>query len=215
MAKVLHAKKRENKEMNKLRIGKLLVSTDVNGPGRRFVIWLQGCHFHCQGCFNPEFWDEEGGRYMDVGEIITQINSKQEIEGITFTGGEPLQQAGGLLSLAELIKSQGLSIVCYTGYLLQDILDNRIPYAKELLKWIDILIDGKYKEEEKASLPWRGSRNQKVYFLTDRYKDLEPLTSIEGTREVELNVGNDSLVMTGIFDLEIWDRLQKRLAKNI
>ncbi len=61
--------------MSKLRIGKFLVSSNVNGPGRRFVIWFQGCHFRCRGCFNPEFWTEDGGMLMSVEEIISHIDS--------------------------------------------------------------------------------------------------------------------------------------------
>lgn len=193
------------------RIGRYLVSTGVNGPGRRFVLWLRGCPLRCKGCFNPEFWDRDGGVLMGVDEIIARINSAREVEGVTFTGGEPFAQAEGLSSLAESIRSRGLSIVCYTGYLLQELLDGTVPYAKDLLKWVDLLIDGRYREEEKAPLPWRGSRNQRVYFLTERYRHLEPLAWKEGTREVELQVGEDGLVMTGFFDLEVWGRLKKTI----
>ncbi|MBU2461799.1 radical SAM protein [bacterium] len=195
-----------------LLIGRFIISTGVNGPGRRFVIWFQGCPFRCKGCFNPEFWDDDRGILMDVGQIITQVNSSSGIEGVTFTGGEPLAQAKGLLFLAESIKSMGLSITCYTGYLLQEILDDKLPYAKELLNWIDLLIDGPYKEEENAPLFWRGSRNQKVYFLTDRYRDLSPSILKEGMREAEITTGDDGIVMTGIFDMEMWKRLSSRLG---
>jgi len=164
----------------RLRIGNFLISYEVNGPGKRFVIWFQGCPFHCKGCLNPEFWENDGGVLMDVKRIMDHIRLSREteqIEGVTFTGGEPLIQAEALLSLVRAIKSEGLTILCYTGYLFQDILNDKVPYAKELLKYIDILIDGPYIEEEKAALPWRGSRNQRVYFLTDRYKGLEPSIS--------------------------------------
>lgn len=197
-----------------MRIGKFLVSTNVNGPGRRFVIWFQGCPLRCSGCFNPEFWNEEGGLFMSVKEMMPHINSAQDIEGVTFTGGEPLIQAKSIIPLASAIKLNGLSIVCYTGYLYQEILADKVPYGKELLKFVDILIDGLYVEEEKASLLWRGSRNQKVYFLTDRYEDFETLVLKEGIREVELKVGENELVMTGIFDTEIWKRLKKKVNQN-
>lgn len=192
----------------KLKIAKFMVSTDVNGPGRRFVIWLQGCHLRCKGCINPEFWSEDSGTLMHIDDIMAEINNLDlSIEGITFTGGEPLLQAEALLPLAQRVKSQGLSILCYTGYLLEEILDNKIPYAKELLRFVDILIDGPYIEKEKAPLLWRGSRNQKVYFLTDRYKYLEPLIAKEGQREVELQIGREGLTITGFFEKEMWEKL--------
>jgi anaerobic ribonucleoside-triphosphate reductase activating protein len=199
---------------NKLRIGKCMVSTNVNGPGRRFVIWFQGCRFHCPGCFNPELWDEDGGKLADVEEIAAQINLTTGIEGVTFTGGEPLLQAKSLLPLAKWIQSKGLSIVCYSGYLHQEIIDGEVPCARELLNWLDILIDGLYLEDERTALPWRGSRNQKVYFLTDRYKSLEPMASKEGIRQAELQVGKDGLTVTGIFDIQLWNSLKKKISET-
>lgn len=197
----------------KIKIGKFLISTDVNGPGRRFVIWFQGCPIRCKGCFNPEFWDETGGILMDDSEMIARIDASQKIEGVTFTGGEPLAQAKRLLPFAQSIKSKGLTIVCYTGYSFQDILNGNIPYAKDLLRWIDILIDGPYIEEEKATIPWRGSRNQKVHFLTDRYKHLEPVVAKEGTTEIELQIGKESINISGIFDIKLWERLKKEINR--
>lgn len=104
---------------------------------------------------------------MRIEEIAEQINSTPEIEGVTFTGGEPLLQARDILPLAMWIKSKGLSIVCYTGYLFQEIVDGEIPYAEKLLRWLDILIDGTFQEEDKGALLWRGSCNQTVHFLTE------------------------------------------------
>jgi len=194
-----------------LRIGRCLVSQGVNGPGKRFVIWFQGCPFRCEGCFNPEFWSEDGGILVNTDDLITQIISTHSIEGVTFTGGEPLLQAKEILSLAKFIKSKDLTIVCYTGYLFQEILQGQVPYAKDLIEYVDILIDGRYIESEKASLVWRGSRNQKVHFLTQRYKHLEPLVLIEGKREIELQIGKEAVNITGIFDLGLWERIKREL----
>ena len=198
----------------KLRIGKCMVSTEVNGPGKRFVIWLQGCRFGCKGCYNPEFWDESGGTLTSVDDIMTRINLTDRIEGVTFTGGEPLLQSEALLQLIDQIKSKGLSIVCYTGYRMSNILNDEIPYAKDLTKKIDVLIDGLFNEQEKAPLLWRGSRNQKVHFLTERYKHLEPLALKEGMREVELQVGKEGLNITGFFEMEMWKKLKEKMNKK-
>lgn len=198
----------------RLRVGKFMVSTAVNGPGKRFVIWFQGCRSRCKGCFNSEFWDERGGISMSVEEMMTQINSAAGIEGVTFSGGEPFLQAEALLPLVEQMKSKGLSTVCYTGYLFEDIQKGGIPYAKDLLESIDILIDGQYMEEEKVPLVWRGSRNQKVYFLTERYKHLEPLIVKEGIREVELQVGSEGLNITGFFEMVMWKKLKEKINRQ-
>ncbi len=150
---------------------------------------------------------------MRVEELISEIKSHKEIEGVTFTGGEPLAQAENLLPLSKLIKSMGLSIVCYTGYLLKDILADKIPHAKNILRYIDILIDGPYIEEKKAPLIWRGSRNQRVHFLTDRYLHLKPLAE-EETMEAEIQIGKDELFITGIFDRKIWESLKEEIKND-
>jgi anaerobic ribonucleoside-triphosphate reductase activating protein len=199
--------------MNTLRLGKHLISTAVNGPGRRFVLWLQGCPLHCKGCINPEFWDETGGQRVPVETLLEHICATPNIEGVTFTGGEPMVQAGALLPLAQALQQQCLSVVCYTGYRYEDILNDKIPAAKALLPWIDILIDGPYEEAQKAPLLWRGSCNQRVLFLTERYQHLEPLAAMADHREVELQVNDAGVNMTGIFDMALWRRLKEKLDR--
>jgi len=198
----------------KLRVGKCMVSTEVNGPGKRFVIWLQGCRFGCKGCYNPEFWDESGGTLMSVDDIMAQINSTDGIKGVAFTGGEPLLQSEALLQLVDQIKSSELTIVCYTGYLMSNILNDEIPYAKEFIEKIDILIDGLFNEQEKAPLLWRGSRNQRIHFLSERYKHLESLVLKEGTREVEIQIGSEGMNITGFFEMEMWNKLKEKMNKK-
>lgn len=195
----------------RLRVGRLLVSTEVNGPGRRLVIWLQGCQLRCPGCFNPEFWDESGGMEMAIQDILVRIATSPEIEGLTFTGGEPFLQAQALLPLATAIKTKGLSLVCYSGYTLEEILSKQVPYGPELLETVDILIDGRYEEKERVPLLWRGSRNQQVHFLTARYRHLAALAARENQRAVELQIGSSGLTITGFFDPEIWQKLQEKI----
>jgi anaerobic ribonucleoside-triphosphate reductase activating protein len=197
--------------MTPLKIAATMVSTGVNGPGRRFVIWLQGCSIRCQGCFNPEFWDTRRGESLSVADLLARISSAPEVEGVTFTGGEPLEQAQALLPLAQAVQCQGLSIFCYTGYVYEDILQGKPPYAQELLRWVDILVDGPFQEEAQAPLLWRGSRNQQVHFLTDRYRHLAPLAEAIGCRQTEIQVGETDLNITGIFEKTFWQRLQNRL----
>uniref|UniRef100_A0A832A6T5 Radical SAM protein n=1 Tax=Desulfacinum infernum TaxID=35837 RepID=A0A832A6T5_9BACT len=197
-----------------LRIGSCLVSQGVNGPGKRFVLWFQGCRFRCDGCFNAEFWSEDGGTLVHADALVGQITAVPEIEGVTFTGGEPFLQAKEILYLARRIKSKDLTIVCYTGYLLEDILQGQVPYGKQVLEYIDILIDGRYVEAEKAPLLWRGSRNQKVHFLTQKYSHFEPFVQMEGTRNIELQIGKVGVTITGIFDWTLWERMKKELEAN-
>ncbi len=200
-----------------VKIGKYLISEKVNGPGKRFVLWFQGCRFHCKGCFNPEFWDEEKGKLINTQNLIDLIFTEysiEKIEGVTFTGGEPFIQAKNILPLAEGIRSKGLSIVCYTGFTIQEILNGDVPYGKDLLNYVDILIDGKFIEEKKSPLIWRGSQNQKVYFLTDRYKHLEKFVNTDGEKEMEILIGSENIISTGTIDMKIWERLMDEIKKG-
>jgi len=200
-----------------LKIGKYLISQNVNGPGKRFVIWFQGCTIQCKGCFNSKFWDVNGGEFMEVEKIfglILNAHKNEKIEGVTFTGGEPLDQAKNIIPLARKIKSINLTIVCYTGYLFGEIINGIEPFGYELLKYVDILIDGKFIEEEKAPLLWRGSRNQKVYFLSNKYKYFEEIVNEEGKKEIEILIGDDIITSTGIIDLVFWEKLKQELKNR-
>jgi anaerobic ribonucleoside-triphosphate reductase activating protein len=200
-----------------LKIGKYLISQNVNGPGKRFVIWFQGCTIQCKGCFNSKFWDVNGGEFMEVEKIfglILNAHKNEKIEGVTFTGGEPLDQAKNIIPLARKIKSINLTIVCYTGYLFGEIINGIVPFGYELLKYVDILIDGKFIEEEKAPLLWRGSRNQKVYFLSNIYKYFEEIVDEEGKNEIEILIGDEIITSTGIIDLVFWEKLKQELKNR-
>ena len=152
----------------KIRIYHILKNTKTEGPGTRYCIWFQGCRRHCKGCWAVETWDLKGGKEYNVIDILNDIFSTPDIEGVTFLGGEPFEQPEALMFLASNIKQKGLSVVCFTGY--------KIEYLqkkyKNILSEIDLLIDGEFIEEEKDfSRPWVGSKNQKYYFLTDRYNE--------------------------------------------
>ncbi|HRR96652.1 MAG TPA: 4Fe-4S single cluster domain-containing protein, partial [Candidatus Ratteibacteria bacterium] len=153
-------------------------------------------------------------KVMNVKEMLSIIDKYSGIEGVTFTGGEPFLQSKELLSLSKLIRCKNLTIVCFTGYQYEDILKGKIPYGKELLNYIDILIDGRFIKEEKTFLIWRGSRNQKVYFLSERYKYLKEFVEKEGISEAEIKVGKKGISITGIFDINFWEELKKVLKEN-
>ena len=199
----------------RLRVGTVMVSTDVNGPGRRLVIWLQGCEFHCQGCFNPEFHDPAGGRTMSGREILAMADDDGRIEGLTFSGGEPFLQAGALARLAAAARRQGYSIVCYTGYTLVGIYSGKPEKGRQLLSQVDLLIDGLFDRKQQAALAWRGSANQRLHFLSSRYQNLRDLANGDRKRRVEVVLGDGSLAMTGIFPEEFWRRLQRKLESRV
>lgn len=177
----------------------------VNGPGKRYVIWVQGCPFHCPGCFNQDYQPFIPNKLVDIPTLSRRIFSVKTIEGVTYSGGEPFMQCEALVQLNRILIKKGLSIISYSGYTLDELLQLQNPYVKKMLSQLDILIDGRYQQENTANLLWRGSRNQNVHFLTDRYNDYKQQVNSGG--EIELIIGNDKITYTGILQDEILKKL--------
>jgi anaerobic ribonucleoside-triphosphate reductase activating protein len=145
------------------------------GPGSRAGIWVRGCPFRCSGCCSPEFQRSgQIGHAVTVSEIIDWIKSAQHeycIEGITFSGGEPFQQAEALAVIGAAARQLGLSVQCWTGYTLEELQATDAPaQAAALLRVIDVLIDGRFVQDL-PNAPMRGSTNQRIHFLTGRYSE--------------------------------------------
>lgn len=185
----------------KVRVHKILKKTKVEGPGVRYCIWFQGCSRHCKGCWAKATWAPDGGKELDAEDVLKDILATKGIEGVTFLGGEPFEQPQALEYLAREVKKAGLSVVCFTGGKLEDIKN------REILNYIDLLIDGEYKEEEQDfSRPWVGSKNQRYHFLTDRYNE-KILT--EYKNKIEINIQKNGLIfINGMGD---FDKLTGRL----
>lgn len=149
-----------------LRVHNILYQSKVNGPGVRSVIWVQGCDKRCEGCWNPETWDILSGYTTTLGQILKDmpINS---VEGLTFSGGEPFLQPLACAELATIVKQQGKSIMCYTGYEYTDLIESNNERINTFLSCIDILVDGPYKKDIPPVHPWAGSGNQRVLFLKE------------------------------------------------
>ena len=135
----------------------------VDGPGFRYVVFVQGCPHRCKGCHNPESHDFDGGYDITVGEVFEQIKENPNLRGVTFSGGEPFEQADALLELARLVKAAGLTLMSYSGYTLDELEARHAAATDELLSLLDILVDGRYIEAQRnLTLIYRGSENQRV-----------------------------------------------------
>lgn len=171
-----------------------MLSTRVEGPGLRACIWVQGCKLHCPGCAVPWTWSLEEGTKYEVQDLAEQILGVPNIEGITFSGGEPFLQAKELFTLGKLLKSKSdLSILTYTGYSLEYIVTSNISEWNELLSITDILIDGPYTEDLKTEKPLIGSSNQEIHFLSDRYVHLKEQI-INEPKKIEFHIDPNSTV---------------------
>lgn len=147
--------------MELFRIAGIVDDSIVDGPGIRLTVFFQGCLHNCDGCHNPTTHDINGGYLLSVDEIISKILSNPLLSGVTFSGGEPLLQIDKCIILAKKIKEMNLNIILYTGYSFEEII--KLRNGKELLKYIDYVIDGKYiKEKRSLELKYRGSSNQRI-----------------------------------------------------
>jgi anaerobic ribonucleoside-triphosphate reductase activating protein len=150
-----------------MKVAHIEKSSYIYGPGKRFVIWTQGCSIRCKGCWNEDMWDFEGGKNISITEIIELIKSDPEVEGITILGGEPFDQFEELKKLVDEISKNKITLIIYTGYELEEIHEKQFS---EILNKTDILITGRYIEKLRVTdKQWIGSTNQKIMFLTDRY----------------------------------------------
>ena len=144
----------------------------TDGPGVRFVVFTQGCPHHCPGCHNPETHALTGrGERMTVDELFDRIVADPLVSGVTFSGGEPFLHARALAKLAKMCREAGKTVMVYTGYLYEKLREAKNPDWDALLAEADILVDGPYLEKERSlDICFRGSRNQRVFFLSDRGK---------------------------------------------
>lgn len=133
----------------------------VDGEGVRTVVWTQGCPHHCPGCHNASTWDFNDGALIDVEDVITELKKIKNQDGITLSGGDPVCQAEACYEISKAAHSMGLNVWCYTGFTYEQMLLN--PKARKLLEQIDVLVDGKFVQEEKSyDIYFRGSRNQRI-----------------------------------------------------
>ena len=129
------------------------------------TIFTQGCNHHCPGCQNPQTHDFNGGHFIEIDEILSMIDENPLLDGITFSGGDPMDQAAALVPLAREIKERGMNLVIFTGYTYERLMElsHERPDMFELLTFADILIDGPFIMAKKSlELKFRGSSNQRI-----------------------------------------------------
>ena len=154
--------------MNYNKIRKMDIS---NGPGVRVSIFMQGCEFHCKNCFNPETWDfKKGKEFTDKTiERVLKLADKEYIQGLSILGGEPMhpKNIDNTLKLVKVFKEKypEKDIWVWSGFLFDNLKD------KEVLKYINVLVDGQYKDElHDFRLKYRGSSNQRVIDVSKSLK---------------------------------------------
>lgn len=142
-------------------------TTEALGPFKRYALWVQGCNKRCKGCISPEAQPLDGGCIVGTDELATEILASSEIEGITISGGEPFLQQKALCELIDLIRAEkDLGVIVYTGMLYSEV------KTTPLTQRCDLIIDGEYIEELNDDMSLRGSSNQQVICVSDKYRDI-------------------------------------------
>jgi anaerobic ribonucleoside-triphosphate reductase activating protein len=180
-----------------LSVARWIERSRVNGPGERFVLWVQGCTLRCRGCWNRDTWRSEPAQ-TSVDALWARVEGARGIDGITLTGGEPFQQAEPLCALLDRCQSRGLSAMAFTGYELDELIE---PSQRALLDRLDVVVTGRYRADLRSvDLPWRGSSNQRIRFLTERYGP----DDVPAERASEVHLASDgSVVVTGFPEAEL------------
>ena len=184
--------------METLRVANIIPTSEANGPGVHFTLWVQGCSLNCPGCYNKVLQNKSKGNEYSIDAIVKIIYNywkDDKIRGITLTGGEPLQQAESILSLVKSVKKieRKIGIILLTGYYKTEI--EKEEYFQELQSHIDVLIAGRFVMDKKIQEGLRGSSNKEYFFYSSIYSQ-EEFESIPPTEVFIDNSGNISL--TGI-----------------
>ena len=154
---------------SRIRLSGIVEESIVDGPGLRFVVFVQGCPHHCPGCHNPQTHSFTDGYLDEIDHIFAQYQENPLLSGITFSGGEPFCQPEPLAELGRRVHDAGGHVITATGYVYEDLLQmaETTPAIRDLLAVTDQLIDGPYIEALRdLTLPFRGSSNQRIITLT-------------------------------------------------
>ncbi|MBX2802318.1 MAG: radical SAM protein [Myxococcales bacterium] len=179
-----------------LTVAAVVPRTEAEGPGHRYALWVQGCPMRCPGCCNPEFLRFVGGEERTAADVIAEAMA-EDVEGVSFLGGEPFAQAPALTTVAAAVRQAGRTVMIFTGYTLQELQAPMAPIgAAALLAQTDLLVDGRYDASQRTTeRRWVGSDNQGLHFLTDRYTPDDPRFAEPNT--LEIRIRGDQILVNG------------------
>lgn len=179
-----------------LQISHVAARTTVLGPGVRAVIWVRGCPLRCAGCIAPEDLPFDGGEPRAVADLAAWLTGlPADVTGVTFSGGEPMAQAGPLADLVDRIRAvRDWSVLSFSGFTIEHLRRHGDPGQLALLSRLDVLVDGPYLAARHADLRWRGSANQRLHFLTGRHAAPDE----DSSAGIELRLTGDDVSWIGV-----------------
>lgn len=165
-------------------------SSQIYGPGKRFVIWFQGCSLACDGCWNQDMWSFKVKDLLPREFLLNQILGTPDIQGVTFLGGEPLHQAENLWWLiCQIRKESNLTIFLFTGYEQEEL--ERFNYLSSIHELCDMAAIGRYQSEDRnINQQWIGSDNQVIIYPSQSRE----IVQSENTNQVEIIIEEDESV---------------------
>lgn len=195
-------------------ISHFVTETKVLGPFIRSALWVHGCCFNCPGCVAYDM-NRADAKYVSVDYLAEQFIAITGTEGITISGGEPFLQAEALSELIKLIRTKrpDYGVIIYTGFVIEALKEKRDSAIDELISLADIIIDGNYVRELDDGKPYRGSSNQRILLISDRYRTTVDEYYSGDKRNIEIKVTEKNIYMVGVpseYGLKTWKELKRK-----
>lgn len=184
-----------------MNVARLLYPVRVLGPGDRIGLWVCGCSRGCEGCSNPELWEQRDEYEITLSELLSliqRISVSHAVDGFTISGGEPMDQAKELSELIQQIQVITDDIMIYSGYKLEELKKRSDPYTEHILRTAAVLIDGAYIEELNQDSVLRGSSNQCVHILNPKYQERYDHYFLTAHNQIQNFTTSDGIVSVGI-----------------
>lgn len=197
-----------------LKVARFKAKSKVLGPGIRSVIWFHGCSKHCPGCIAKSMNESFDFQTFTPERLAETVCGIKGTNGITLSGGEPFEQnPEALASFLAMVKNTHRNVMCFTGYKYEELLASTVWHP--VLHQIDLLIDGEYVEAENNGTLWRGSSNQKFFFLSEALMEYKGKIEQELGRALEFDLNiNQTVDITGIPPKGFLDRFKKSMNSN-
>jgi len=184
------------------------IEKDVLGPYERVGVWFQGCSLGCKGCIVPELWAFKPKKLYKAEELFKEI-TKYNLKEITISGGEPFQQPRNeFLKFLKILRENDFGIWVYSGYTIEELI--KMEFI-EHLKLIDVIVDGRYVEKLNNNDIWRGSSNQRIILLTDRYNNVSVKSK---GRIIQIIIKKNEFYIIGIPPLKFYTLLRCKMKEK-
>lgn len=184
-----------------MNLARILYQVNVLGPGRRIGLWLCGCSRGCKGCSNPELWEQRPEYEIEIDKVlylIKKISDTNKVDGFTITGGEPMDQAEDVAALLKQVRIISEDILIYTGYQLSELKTRNDIWTNSIIYDAAVLVDGAYVEDQNDGSVLRGSSNQRIHILNDKFCDHYQNYLSDAHNQIQNFTTTDGIISVGI-----------------